>query len=546
MASNSDRPSPLRLYLVVFVFFFIINLITSGGHLDLWDGMVAFMITESMALKHTAQLHPEIPRISEAKAADAVHTMMDYEIGNYKILTGKYYEWASESKPQEPVFASKGLLLSAIAVPFYLIANLLSLDPLTVIGLSVNSLIISLTSLIVFCFSFDLYESRRIAFVLGIVFLGSSFILPYNNTLFPQPLQSLCLITAAFFLYKSRHISNSFICTLTQLEDRNNDRRGTIYSGLAAVFLGMSVLASPVSIIFIPVFIICSFLYLRHNKKLITSFLLSLAVMIFLVGAINYLRFESFTEFGYGGGYGTLYYNQGWTGLLGLLASPGKGLIIYFPLVIAFPIAMKYIYRKDKGFFLLSAFIVIASWLYFGTIEANNDSRMWSGAIAWGPRYLIPLLPFITITLGTLLERLRFGKTKWTYPIKAALIALFFAGIIINMPGSLVWSEYGTIYAWEKEGLGGGALEIMTWNPNYSPIILHLKILSEDYVSDIPVDAYRYSAWYYAPYGLAPCQYDFFIFCTLGIIPVVILGGVAVILAIIILKGGWKGIHVYS
>jgi hypothetical protein len=308
----------------------------------------------------------------------------------------------------------------------------------------------------------------------------------------------------------------------------------------------MSVLASPVSVLFIPVFIICSFLYLRHNKKLITSFLLSLAMMISLAGVVNYLRFESFTEFGYGGGFGTLYYNHGWTGLLGLLASPGKGLIIYFPVTIVFPIAMIYMYRKNKGIFLLTAFIVIASWLYFGTLEANNQSRFWSGAIAWGPRYMIPLLPFITITLGTLLERLRFGKTKWTYPIKAALITLFFAGIIINLPGSLVWSEYGTMYAWEKERLGGGALEIMTWNPNYSPIILHLKILSEDYVSDIPVDAYRYSAWYYAAYGLAPCQYDFFIFCTLGIIPVVILGGVAVILAIIILKGGWKGIHVYS
>jgi hypothetical protein len=546
MTLNSDRPGTLRLYLVTFVFFFMINLITSGGHLDLWDGMVAFLITESMALKHTAQLHPEIPRISEAKVNDAVHTMMDYEIGNYKILIGKYYEWVSESRPQEPVFASKSLLLPAVSVPFYLIANLLSLDPLTIIGLSVNSLIISLTSLVIFCFSFDLYESRRIAFVLGIVFLFSSFILPYNNTLFPQPLQSLCLITAAYFLYKSRHISNSFICTFTQQGDHNNIRRGMIYSGLASVFLGMSVFASPVSIIFIPVFIICSFLFLRYNKKLITSFLLSLAIMIFLVGVVNYLRFESFTEFGYGGGYGTLSYNQGWTGLLGLLASPGKGLIIYFPLVIVFPIALKYIYRKDKGFFLLTTFIVFASWLYFGTLEANNESRFWSGAIAWGPRYLIPLLPFITITLGALLERLRFGKTKWTYPVKAALIALLFAGIIINLPGSLVWSEYGTMYAWEKERLGGGALEIMTWNPNYSPIILHLKVLSEDYVSDIPVDAYRYSAWYYAAYGLAPCQYDFFIFCTLGIIPVVILGGVAVILAIIILKGGWKGIHVYS
>jgi len=546
MTLNSDKPSPLRLYLVTFAFFFMINLITSGGHLDLWDGMVAFLITESMAMKHTAQLHPEIPRISEANAADAVHTMMDYEIGNYKILTGKYYEWVSESRPQEPVYASKSLLLPAISVPFYLIANFLSLDPLTTIGLAVNSLVISLTSLIIFCFSFDLYESRRIAFVLGVIFLLSSFILPYNNTLFPQPLQSLCLITAAYFLYKSRHISNSFICTFTHRRDRNYVRRGIIYSGLAAMFLGMSVLASPASVIFIPVFTICSFLYLRQNKKLLASFLLSFVIMILLVGVVNYLRFESFTEFGYGGGYGTISYNQGWTGLLGLLASPGKGLIIYFPLVIVFPIAMVYIYRKEKAFFLLTTYIVIASWLYFGTLEVNNESRFWSGAIAWGPRYLIPLLPFITITLGTLLEQYRFGRTKWTYPIKAALVMLFFAGIIINLPGSLVWSEYGTIYAWDKERLGSDALEIMTWNPNYSPIILHLKVFSEDYVSHIPVDAYRYSAWYYAAYGLAPCQYDFFIFCTLGIIPVVILGGVAVVLAIIILKGGWKGIHVYS
>jgi hypothetical protein len=525
----------------------MINIITSGGHLDLWDGMVAFMISESMALKHTAQLHPEIPRISDAKAADAVHTMMNYEIGNYKILTGKYYEWVSDGKPQEPVFASKGLLLPAISVPFYLIASLLSLDPLTIIGLLVNSLIISLTSLVIFCFSIDFYGSRRIAFVLGIVFLGSSFILPYNNTFFPQPLQGLCLISAAYFLYKARHISNSFICTFIQRADRNNNRGGLIYGVLAAVFLGMSVFASPVSVLFIPIFIICSFLYLRHNKKLIAAFLLSLAIMIFLVGVVNYLRFESFTESGYGGGYGTFSYNQGWTGLLGLLASPGKGLIIYFPLVIVFPIAMKYMYGKDKGFFLLAIFIVISSWLYFGTLEVNNESRFWSGAIAWGPRYLIPLLPFITITLGTLLERLRFGKTKRTYTLKAALITLIFAGIIINLPGSLVWSEYGTIYGWDKDRLGGGALEIMTWDPQYSPIILHLKILSEDYVSDIPVDAYRYSGWYYAAYGLAPCQYDLFIFCKLGTIPLVILGGVAVILAIILFtKGGWKGTYVYS
>lgn len=69
----------------------------------MWDGMVTFMITESMALKQTAQLHPEIPSISLAHPSDMVHTMMDYEVSNYKVLTGKYYDWVSLLKPLEPV-----------------------------------------------------------------------------------------------------------------------------------------------------------------------------------------------------------------------------------------------------------------------------------------------------------------------------------------------------------------------------------------------------------------------------------------------------------
>ena len=96
-----------------------------------WDG--SFYDYRKYGYEAYCAVTSKIPRISEAKVTDAVHTMMDYGIGNYTILTGKYYEWASGVEPQEPVFASKGLLLSAIAVPFYLIANLLSLDPLTVI-----------------------------------------------------------------------------------------------------------------------------------------------------------------------------------------------------------------------------------------------------------------------------------------------------------------------------------------------------------------------------------------------------------------------------
>lgn len=506
---------------------------------------MTFMITESMALKHTAQLHPEIPRISEAQANDAVHTMMDYEVGNYKLLSGKYYEWVSESRPDEPVFASRSVLLPAVGVPFYLIADLLSLDPLATIGLSVNSLIISLISLVVVCFSYDLYGSRSISCVLGVLFLGSSFILPYNNTLFPQPLQSLCLIAASYFLYKSRHLNNSFICTFVQQRSRSSIKHGLICSGLAAMFLGMSIFASPVSVLFVPAYVICSILYFRNNKKLLCSFLICLIMMILLVGIVNYLRFGSYTEFGYGGGYGTLSYNQGWTGLIGLLASPGKGLIIYFPSVILLPYALKFMYKQDKGFFLLTSYIFIVSWVYFGTLEVNNESRFWSGAIAWGPRYLVPILPFATIVIGTLFKRPN-KKARWLSPIRGALITVLIVGFIVNLPGILVWSEYGTMYAWEKEGIGSSALEIMTWNPKYSPIILHLKALNEAYVSNIPVEDYRYSSWYYAAYGLAPCKYDLFIFCRLGIVPIALLGGIAVILITVSVKGRRNMSLVYS
>jgi hypothetical protein len=269
-------------------------------------------------------------------------------------------------------------------------------------------------------------------------------------------------------------------------------------------------------------------------------------MMLSLIGIVNYLRFGSIYEFGYGSGYGTFSYNQGWTGLVGLLVSPGKGLIPYFPLVLMLPIALIFQYRQDKGLFFLTTYVIIVSWLYFGTLEANDESRFWSGAIAWGPRYLIPTLPFIVIALGTLFRHSGFYKTKALSLIKGSLVALSAVGFVVNILGVLIWSEYGTIYAWDQERLGNNALEIMTWNPNYSPIVLHLKILSGDYISKIPVEDYRYSGWYYAAYGLAPCQYDLYIFCKSGILPFLLFWGIAIVLAIFIFKSRKMDLYIYS
>jgi hypothetical protein len=194
----------------------------------------------------------------------------------------------------------------------------------------------------------------------------------------------------------------------------------------------------------------------------------------------------------------------------------------------------------------LTTYIFITSWFYFGTLEANNESRFWSGAIAWGPRYLIPTLPFLVIALGMLFKDYGSYKARALSLMKGAAVAFSFAGFVINLPGVLVWSEYGTIYAWDKEMLGSQALEIMTWNPSYSPILIHLKILSGDYISKIPVEDYRNTGWYYASYGLAPCQYDLYILCKSGIIPFTLLGATAIVLAMFILRIRKIDHYIYS
>ena len=537
-------PTGKNLIFYVFIVFLIINFISSGGHTDLWDGMVTFLITEGMALKQTAQLDPEIPSISNTSIPVMINGFLQWEVQNNKVITGKYYEWVSMSRPIEPVYTSRTLLLPAISVPFYFLSTLLSVNPVSLIAFSVNSVIIALTGLVIFCFSMDLYGSRRSAFILGLIFVACTFILPYNTSLFPQPLQALCIVSGVFFLYKARHNRPSFICVFTRNSNTPHSKTVYFYCGLAGLFFGLSVFASPTSGLFLPGFVICSFIYLRHNKKLILCFLLTLGALLILAGILNFLRFGSFTEFGYGSQYGNLSLNTGWIGLPGLLLSPGKGLLFYFPPIILLPLAIIFSYRQNIGLSFITIYVLSVAWLYFGTIDINGMSRFWSGAIAWGPRYLISTLPLVVIMLGGLIKYPRKPKTKRLMKVFLTLSCV--AGFIVNLGGVLVWTEYGLIYGFENEKLGNGIEEITTWDPKYSPIILHMKMLSEDYVSGIPVQDYKNTGWGYATYGLAPCQFDLYILCKFGIVPIVILSGIAILLSTLILKRDKNEAHVYS
>jgi hypothetical protein len=78
-------------------------------------------------------------------------------------------------------------------------------------------------------------------------------------------------------------------------------------------------------------------------------------------------------------------------GLLGLLVSPGKGILVYAPLVAAAAIAFPRLWRRDRA---VALFIGMSTVLWF---LLHGKLHSWHGAWGWGPRHMITIVPLVCL-----------------------------------------------------------------------------------------------------------------------------------------------------
>ncbi|MEO6711563.1 MAG: phospholipid carrier-dependent glycosyltransferase [Planctomycetota bacterium] len=160
------------------------------------------------------------------------------------------------------------------------------------------------------------------------------------------------------------------------------------------------------------------------------AFLAPIALGAALFLAVNALRFGSLTQTGY---HVTLAKGSFFTyplhlGLAGILVSPGKGLFWMAPLVLLVPIGL---HRARAGG--ERAWPWLACLASFAVAAPVLCTQTWHGAWTYGPRYLLPCLPFLWPAVALAFDRARERRVV----LGAALLCTLL-GLATAIPGVLV------------------------------------------------------------------------------------------------------------
>jgi hypothetical protein len=116
------------------------------------------------------------------------------------------------------------------------------------------------------------------------------------------------------------------------------------------------------------------------------------------------------------------------TGIYGMLASPGKSLLLYSPPLLLLPFTMRRFGRNLRWDIMLWAAISGLLLLFYARLP------FWSGDLAWGPRYIMPLTPILILPLGVLLGNF----AAWSRRLKLAFAALITLGVAVQLLSALV------------------------------------------------------------------------------------------------------------
>jgi hypothetical protein len=409
----------------------LIFLALMSGHLYSIDGLEYFRVAERLAFDGSVVFNPPL---TFGPPITSPITPIGFSIAQVPavLLAG----WA---RPLQP---TSGSVLYDMAFLYG--------DPVYTLASWVNPFVVALTGALVFRTAGRLGASRRAAMLVALAIVLGSPLFFYARADFAQPLATLLML--------------GIVGLLIDGFQRRNVRPGLMTGAVA-----WAILTRPVDgllIAFVSLVLLClplgGWRPLRDGRRLgvevASGVLAGLAVALM----VNVMRFGAPLNFGYQPNFiGSLEF-----GLVAELVSPGRGLLWYFPLLALAPIGAWVLWRR--GLRHETVAMVLPVLIYLPLYAKWQGLGGW----CWGPRFLVPLIPF----LGLLAGSVAWSQRRHAPAVLFGLLAV--AGGLANVAHLAVdqlpfWGAYGdSVYGtpgfWRQFEIGAYA-PIGSWQM-YDPV----------------------------------------------------------------------------
>jgi len=308
----------------------------------------------------------------------------------------------------------------------------------------VDGLAAALAVTLLFLLALDLGAAVRPAVALSLLFGFTSIEWAYAHDAFDVGPTATVLLLAVFGLHRGMKWDSTRWLAI-----------GGAAAGFAVLMRTPDVLCLPVLAAYL---LVASWRLSRTAiVRRLVAFSVPIAAMLIIFAWYNWIRFGDPLQSGY-----TLasdYYGFGGSpvsGAAGFLFSPGRSIFLYSPILIAALVGVPVLWKRHRALTATMAALFAVNLVFYSFYP------VWWGAWGWGPRYLVPMTPFLILPLLPLLQR--WGDLP--VGLRRAVCGLATAGVVLQLLDVAVDFQHQIQLQHEM----GVDPDVQWWSPGLSAI----------------------------------------------------------------------------